>query len=135
MKLAIGPAGSLEDDAVFDPMAREVARIEAAYARCHTHDIYSFFEPSYRLVVREREDYLLRVLSEKGCSQLENTKILEVGCGTGAWLRDFIRWGAPPENLTGVDLLPSRIAEARKLCPPEVTLKCQSSHDLKVADS
>jgi ubiquinone/menaquinone biosynthesis C-methylase UbiE len=134
MKLVTGPTGVLEKDAASDPMAREVARIGAAYTRRNNHAIYSFFEPSYRLLIQEREDKLLRVLSEKGFSQLENIKILEVGCGTGAWLRDFMRCGAKPENLMGVDLLPSRIAEARRLCPSGVTLKCQNSTNLEVPD-
>ena len=134
MKLPAVSTGLLEDDVVFDPLAREVARIEAAYSHRHNQHIYSFSEPSYRLVVQEREDKLLRTLSGKGFSQLKNTKILEVGCGTGSWLRDFIRWGARPENLWGVDLLPDRIAEAKKLCPADVTLKCLNSVNLDVPD-
>jgi len=116
------------------PLAQEVTRIEVAYARRDNHAIYSFFEPSYRLLVQEREHKLLQALSERGFSRLENTKILEVGCGTGAWLRDFIRWGARPENLWGTDLLPARIAEGKKLCPAGITLKCQNSENLEVED-
>ncbi|HEU0047495.1 MAG TPA: class I SAM-dependent methyltransferase [Nitrososphaera sp.] len=134
MKLGAEPTAVLENDAASDPMAREVSRIEAAYASRHNHAIYSFFEPSYRLLVQEREDKLLQALSQQGFSKLENTKILEVGCGTGAWLRSFIRWGAQPENLLGVDLLPSKIAEARRLCPAGVTLKSQNSTNLEVTD-
>lgn len=117
-----------------DSWAEEIARIEAAYARRSKHDVYSFFEPSYRLLVQERERKLLSVLSEHGFSSLSNAKILEVGCGTGTWLRDFIRWGARPENLWGVDLLPARIAEAKQLCPAEVTLKRQNATGLEVPD-
>lgn len=131
MKLS---AGLLENEATSDPIAQEIARIEAAYARRHNQAIYKLSDPSYRLLVQEREDKLLRALAGKGFSQLKNTKILEVGCGTGAWLRDFIRWGACPENLYGVDLLPDRIAEARKLCPLGISLECQNSANLELPD-
>src|SRR6476660_9718873 len=106
MKLATEATTVLE---TADPMAGEVARIKAAYARRNHHAVYSFFQPSYRLLTQEREDKILHALSERGFSHLENLKILEVGCGTGEWLRNFIRWGAQPENLLGVDLLSSRI--------------------------
>ncbi len=43
------------------------------------------------------------------------------------WLREFIKWGARPENLTGLDLLPDRIQAAKSLTPPGVCLKCGSA--------
>lgn len=124
----------LENEDGSDLMAQEIERIKAVYAHRQSHALYSFFEPSYRLLAQEREHKLLRALSKRGFSQLENARILEVGCGTGAWLRDFIRWGARPENLWGVDLLPCRIAEGKRLCPAEVTLHCQNSANLEVPD-
>jgi ubiquinone/menaquinone biosynthesis C-methylase UbiE len=134
MSLAIKPIGALENDDVSDPSAHEVARIKAAYARRRNRALYSFFEPSYRLLAEEREHKLLQLLSKRGFLHLENTRILQVGCGTGAWLRDFIRWGARPENLWGVDLLPSRIAEGKKLSPAQMHLQCQNSANLEVPD-
>ncbi len=35
----------------------------------------------------------------------------------GQILRDFIKYGARPENLYGIDLLPDRIEEARRVSP------------------
>jgi ubiquinone/menaquinone biosynthesis C-methylase UbiE len=135
MKLATKLIGVLENDDASDPLDHEVARIKAAYARrLKKHDRYSWFEPSYKLLAQERESKLLKTLSDRRFLKLRDTKILQVGCGTAAWLRDFIRWGARPENLYGVDLLPARIAEGRMLCPPEVTLKCQNSANLNVPD-
>jgi ubiquinone/menaquinone biosynthesis C-methylase UbiE len=113
------------------PLASELARIQAAYAKRQNRRIYSLFEPAELLGIQERERELLRILSARGMATLESSKILEVGCGTGIWLREFVRWGARPENVTGVDLLPERIAEARRLCPPEVKLECRSATQLK----
>ena len=51
----------------------------------------------------------------------------EVGCGTGYWLREFIKWGAQPEHIVGVDLLSDRVTEAKKLCPETVQVQCGSA--------
>ncbi len=134
MSLAIKPIGVLENDEASNSLVQEVARIKNAYARRKDYGLYSFFEPSFRLLAQERESKLLQALSRRGYSRLKNARILQVGCGAGAWLRDFIRWGAHPKNLWGVDLLPTRIAEAKKLCPAEVTLHCQDSANLEVPD-
>jgi ubiquinone/menaquinone biosynthesis C-methylase UbiE len=48
---------------------------------------------------------------------LENSKVLDFGCGTGGWLRLFVEMGARPENLTGVDLSASRVATAKQNNP------------------
>jgi ubiquinone/menaquinone biosynthesis C-methylase UbiE len=48
---------------------------------------------------------------------LENKKTLDVGCGNGSWLRNFVQWGARPDNCYGIDLLEDRISEARQISP------------------
>jgi ubiquinone/menaquinone biosynthesis C-methylase UbiE len=118
------------DEMADQPLASELARIRAAYAKRNGRSIYSLFEPAQLLAIQERERRLLRLLSARGVTSLESSKILEVGCGTGLWLREFVRWGARPENITGVDLLPERIAEARRLCPPQLKLECGSATHL-----
>jgi ubiquinone/menaquinone biosynthesis C-methylase UbiE len=123
------------EEAVAQPLASELARIRAAYAERHDAAIYSLFEPAQLLAIQERERQLLRMLSTRGIVSLEQYKILEVGCGTGMWLREFVRWGARPENIQGIDLLPERIAEARRLCPPEVKLECGSATQLESGDA
>jgi len=74
-------------------------------------------------MVQERERRMLELLKRYGVVELQTKRILEIGCGTGHWLREFIKWGARPENIFGVDLLPDRIAEARRLCPEAVQLQ------------
>jgi ubiquinone/menaquinone biosynthesis C-methylase UbiE len=123
------------DGTLNDAFAIELERIKKAYKRRSSIHQYSFSDPAYLLAAQEREKKFLRMLSARDYSSFDNIKILEVGCGTGTWLRDFVRWGARPENIWGVDLLPARIAEARELCPAGVTLKCQDSTNLGVADS
>ena len=119
---------SLEIEA--DDSRNELARIRAAYSRRKDQSRYSLSDPANYLAAQEREKEILSALTREGCLPLDNLKILEIGCGTGYWLREFVRWGARPENITGIDLLPERIAEATTLCPSQITLKCQNAAQL-----
>src|SRR5687767_825509 len=95
-----------------EALRAEECRIQQAYAKRRGGHLYSRFSPAYLLMVQEREQRLLNLLSQHGCESLETKKILEIGCGNGDLLRDFIKWGARPENIVAIDLLPERIAEA-----------------------
>jgi tRNA G46 methylase TrmB len=67
--------------------------------------------------VQQREQRLIELLLRHDCAPLDSKKILEIGCGSGDHLRDFVKWGARPENVTGVELLSDRVAEAVCLLP------------------
>jgi SAM-dependent methyltransferase len=106
----------------------EEARIQTVYAKRHGNDArYSWFSPGHLFIVQERERRLLTLLQRHGFTSLDTYKILEIGCGTGYWLREFIKWGARPENIAGVDLLSDRVTEAKKLCPEAVRVHCGSA--------
>lgn len=114
-----------------DPFAVETERIRAVYAKRTGQSLYSVFEPAQILTIQERERKVLRLLASHGYGlNLETARILDVGCGSGIWLRKFVRWGASPQNLVGIDLLSERITEARSVCPPAITLRCQNATDL-----
>ena len=101
----------------------EEARIRAAYAKRQKDDArYSSFSMGNLFLMQERERRLLTLLKRNHLAPLQTKKILEVGCGTGYWLREFIKWGARPENITGIDLLVDRVAEARYVCPEAVNI-------------
>ncbi len=108
----------------------EEARIRAVYARRRSDARYSCFGQGHLFLIQERERKTLAVLRRNGFASLEAAHIVEIGCGTGYWLREFIKWGARPENITGNDLLPDRVVEARRLCPPAVKIECGHATDL-----
>lgn len=114
----------------------EEERIQRVYASRARGDFrYSWSNPSYLHHVQDRERVALREMARAGLMPLESWSILDVGCGTGAWIRDLIRWGARPERIAGVDLLPDRIEEARALCPAAVELRCGSATELPFESS
>ena len=105
----------------------EEARIRAAYAKRQKDDArYSYFSMEQRL---------LTLLKQNNFTPLHTKKILEVGCGTGHWLREFIKWGVRPENITGIDLLVDRVAEARCLCPEAVCIAYGNAAELAFPDA
>jgi SAM-dependent methyltransferase len=46
-----------------------------------------------------------------------SARVLDVGCGSGAGLMSFIRWGFSPANLSGIDVNADRVAHAREAVP------------------
>jgi ubiquinone/menaquinone biosynthesis C-methylase UbiE len=120
-----------------DPFSVETQRIVAAYERRKRTvppDRYSVFSPGNTLDSQELEREILAALDREQFDPSSEKLILEVGCGTGAWLREFVKWGALPEHLVGIDLLPERIEKARKLCPHGVRLECANAARLAFPD-
>lgn len=113
----------------------EEARIGKAYANRGGDNRYSWFNPAYLFMMMERERQVLNLLTMNGYSNLENTAFLEIGCGTGYWLREFIKWGAKPHNIAGLDLLPHRVDVARELSPEAVQIECGGATTLGFADA
>jgi SAM-dependent methyltransferase len=108
----------------------EEARVRAAYERRVPGDRYAFSNPAYLLMLQERERATLALLGRHGLLPLGARAVLEVGCGTGQWLRDLVRWGATPSAVQGVDLLVERLADARAASAPDVGLAGASATEL-----
>jgi ubiquinone/menaquinone biosynthesis C-methylase UbiE len=112
----------------------EAERIRTVYASRGATSRYSVLEPGHAFMLFEQGRRMLRALTKHGCSRLDAKRVLDIGCGTGYWLREFVQWGARPEHLTGVDLLADRIAKAQALCPATVSLRCADARALPFAD-
>jgi ubiquinone/menaquinone biosynthesis C-methylase UbiE len=117
-----------------ESLQAEESRIRDVYAQRSSGDLYSCFNPAYLFMVQERERYFLHLLSKVGGSALAARKILEIGCGNGDLLRDFIRWGARPENISGIELIPERIAEAKTLCPQTISIQQGNAAEIGFPD-
>lgn len=94
---------------------------------------YTLFEPGNLFLLQSREREILRTLRMAGMTELAEKRILDVGCGTGSELRRFLEYGALPENLYGVDLLPDRVELARRL-NPALHLECLDAQQLPYDD-
>ncbi len=115
-------------------VSREEDRIKSAFQRAKPAGYYSWFDPGNMFLVQERERLLLRRLRKHGFDSLKGVKILEVGCGSGQWLREFIKWGVSPCDVTGVDLRAEVLSSAVRLCPAGVTLQCANGISLEFPD-
>lgn len=105
-----------------DPLATEAARLERAYAR-RDRGKYVWSSRGHEFALQERERNTLALLRRYEVIPLGEKNILEVGCGSGDWLMQFIRWGASPERLTGIDLREAALARARSALPEGVRLE------------
>jgi SAM-dependent methyltransferase len=122
----------------------EAERIRAVYARRSERGLdarYSYWEPANLYTFQQRERAVVEVLGRHSLLPLGERRVLDVGCGDGSVLRGLLRYGARPENLEGIDLLPERIERARELSPnldfsegDAAALPCaDSSFDLTLA--
>lgn len=109
-------------------------QIRAAYARRVKVPPYRWDDPAHLFGMQERELAVVSRLAKTGLFPLERRRILEVGCGSGGWLRDLCRWGAEPEGVFGIELRPEPLATARRRCPPGVTIEQGSAADLPFPD-
>jgi trans-aconitate methyltransferase len=67
--------------------------------------------------MQERQRAMLRLFARLGVESFEHLSLVEVGCGAGANLLEFLRLGFQPQNLIGVELLEERVLLANKRLP------------------
>jgi ubiquinone/menaquinone biosynthesis C-methylase UbiE len=80
-------------------------------------DVYSLFNQANHFIVQQRQREVLKILKKNGITNLSNSLILEMGCGDGGVLIEYLGIGKSPENLYGVDLLFDRLLHAHHLLP------------------
>jgi SAM-dependent methyltransferase len=105
-----------------DPATDDIA---ARYARRDaTVDArrYSLFDAAALQAQQERLRAMVALWRRHGWEGLAGRDCLELGCGAGGNLLDLLRLGADPARLTGLELLPDRVAAARSVLPAAVRL-------------
>lgn len=98
----------------------EEMRIRSVYAhrdQSGKRTLYAWSNPDVLLNIYRFHSVAAACLHLAGLDDLSGLRILDVGCGSGGWLRQLQAWGASAQNLHGVDLLPDRIDRARQLAP------------------
>jgi len=60
---------------------------------------------------------MLALFARAGVRNVGGLKLTEVGCGAGGNLLELLRIGFAPEHLTGLELLPERHMQARRVLP------------------
>ena len=101
-------------------MNKETQRIQKYYEerkKLNSRSLYTYFNINNLYMIHSRERKLLKLLSKNGLSDLSNKNILDIGCGTGGMLRNFVQYGAKPRNLYGIDLIGERIKKAKEISP------------------
>ena len=100
----------------------ELRAVTERYARRGGADRYSPLRPEVCHTLHERQRALLRMFAARGITDLATHRLVEVGCGSGGNLLEMLRLGCAPGHLTGIELLPERLAQARLVLPQGVTL-------------
>ncbi|HKV50180.1 MAG TPA: class I SAM-dependent methyltransferase [Gemmatimonadaceae bacterium] len=108
----------------------EEDRIRRVYDARTDRGRYSWLTRGQQLIVQGAERGLLGALRRTGLRTLDESTFLEIGCGSGHWLRALVQWGARPDRVVGVDLIASRLVEAQTRSARDVRLAAASGVSL-----
>jgi SAM-dependent methyltransferase len=95
----------------------EQERIRAVYQQWSerpTAAQYAWHRPEILQQLAARSRIFAPMLAEALGTDLSSRRILDVGCGTGAFLRQLIAWGADPYKLTGTEFQQDRLDHASR---------------------
>lgn len=101
--------------------SQDIQRLRGEYeARKNKYansDKYSILDSAHNFFVQSRMRHLLTFLRKYNHDSLEPSNLLEIGCGSGGVLAEYLYLGISPENLFGIDLLLDRLKEAKSKLP------------------
>jgi len=102
-------------------MSDDISRLRNEYEdrkwRFATSDVYSVFNKANLFAIHQRQRVTLSILKKNGFIHLSGLRLLEMGCGTGGVLTEYLGFGAFIGNLYGVDLLFDRLLHAHHRLP------------------
>ncbi len=114
----------------------DLERLRTEYAdrerRFADSDRYSLSNPANLFLVQQRQRAVLAMLRRHGFHPLQGRRVLELGCGEGGVLLEFLLFGARPGRLHGTDLLCERVRRGRTRLPL-VPLTCGDGQALPYA--
>jgi ubiquinone/menaquinone biosynthesis C-methylase UbiE len=86
------------------------------------------------LTYRQSLERHLVDLLNRAALKLDELEVLDVGCGTGNFLRFCLHLGASPHKLHGIDLIQSRVAAARQQSPASIEFRPGDAQNLPYPD-
>lgn len=95
---------------------------------------YSLLRPDQYMAQQEKERACLSILSRFDPAAIKRMKVLEIGCGGGTNILQFLRWGFLPENIKGNELLTDRCVQARHILPAAVEIIEGDACSLRLPD-
>lgn len=111
----------------------DLDRLRTEYARrrhsAADRTLYSVFNSSYLFALQQRQRATLQMLQQHGITSLGGRRILEVGCGSGGVLLEYLTYGAQVSSLMGIDLLPDRLVDGNQRLP-RVSFACADGQKL-----
>ena len=87
-----------------------------------TLDRYSLLQPDVWHLVQERQRAILQGMVRRGWLDPSALRLVEVGCGAGGNLLEFLRAGFLAQHLAGCDIQAERLDTARRCLPDAVSL-------------
>jgi len=115
----------------------EIQKVRDRYARRQNDSktsLYAFLNPTVYMSQQEKELALIRWIKKCHIAPLENKRVLEIGCGSGENLLQFIRLGFQPAHLVGNELLEERAKKARHLLPVATQILVGDASTLEFED-
>ena len=115
----------------------EELRIKKTYAerdRLNKTVLYSWHRADAAYAAYRQKSTWAKAIKESGIEHLADLEILDVGSGSGGWLRMIIEWGASPDRLHGVDLLKDRIEKAKSISANGVDFRISNGWPLPYTD-
>jgi len=115
------------------PKQDDLNRLRLEYAkrehRLSGSDIYSLFNMANMCTIQQRQRDVLALLRRQGFYPLDAKRLLEIGCGRGGVLLEYLSYGANPGYLYGIDLLPNLVLQAHAILP-QLALACSDGQYL-----
>ncbi len=118
----------------FQLFERERQRILEAYARRSRNSLgmggyFELEDSAHLLRIQQRYRITQQMLIDLGINTLRGRRVLDIGCGDGTMLLEFLQWGGEPDKMAGIDLREEPLKRARILLP-EADIRQSCATDL-----
>ena len=112
---------------------KDLVRMKQEYENRRKHasgnDLYSFFNKSHYFLISQRQRSLSQLIRRHNLHPGKVRRVLEIGCGRGGVLQEFLSYGYSTKQLFGIDILFDRLLEASNKLPP-VGINCADGQNL-----